>query len=123
MNEWLVLGSAVLLSAAIFLNLITLAKLRKIECLLNNIVPASKSRDVLYEERLNQLSQQFGLSDKEREIARQLYEGKNNYEIAQALSVAENTVKSHNYRLYKKLGVDNRVQAVNLIREEINHRT
>ena len=36
---------------------------------------------------------------------------------AEALSVAENTVTSHNYRLYKKLGVENRVQAVNLIRE------
>ena len=118
MNEWLIFGGAILLISAIFLNLITLVKLRTIESLLNNN-PASQSQDGQYEERINELSRQYGLSDKEREIARQLYKGKNNYEIAEALSVAENTVKSHNYRLYRKLGVENRVQAVNLIREGI----
>ncbi len=96
MNELLVFGGAVLLPVA---------------------------WDSQYEERIREFSRQYGLSDKEREIARQLYNGKNNYEIAEAMSVAENTVKSHNYRLYKKLGVENRVQAVNLIREGINHRT
>ena len=115
MNELLVFGGAVLLSIAISLNLISLVKLKTIENFLNEVIPAQ----VQTEERISEISKQYGLSDKEREIARQLYNGKNNYEIAEAMSVAENTVKSHNYRLYKKLGVENRVQAVNLIREGI----
>lgn len=123
MNELLVFGGAVLLSIAIYLNLISLIKLKTIENFLNEVIPAPQSAQVQTEERISEISKQYGLSDKEREIARQLYNGKNNYEIAEAMSVAENTVKSHNYRLYKKLGVENRVQAVNLIREGINHRT
>ena len=120
MNEWLIFGGAVLLPLAIFLNLTTLIKLRNMEDLLNDM-SALQSQSGRYEERINELSHQYGLSGKEREIVRQLYKGKNNFEIAEALSVAENTVKSHNYRLYKKLGVENRVQAVNLIRDGINH--
>lgn len=119
MNELLVFGGAVLLSIAIYLNLISLIKLKTIENFLNEVIPAPQSAQVQTEERISEISKQYGLSDKEREIARQLYNGKNNYEIAEAMSVAENTVKSHNYRLYKKLGVENRVQAVNLIREGI----
>lgn len=118
MNEWLIFGGAIFLPAAFFLNLITLVKLRTIENLLKNKL-APQSCNGRYEERINELSQKYGLSYKEREIARQLYKGKNNYEIAEALSVAESTVKSHNYRLYRKLGVENRVQAVNLIRDGI----
>lgn len=117
MNEWLIFGGAILLSSAFFLNIVTLFKLRAIENLLNEYSPAPQPEPELLENRINEISREFGLSGKEREIARQLYIGKNNYEIAEALSVAENTVKSHNYRLYKKLGVENRVQAVNLIRE------
>lgn len=106
-----------MLSSAFFLNIITLVKIRTIEGLLNEYSPAAQSEAESMETRIDIISKEFGLSEKERQIARQLYNGKNNYEIAEALSMAENTVKSHNYRLYKKLGVENRVQAVNLIRE------
>lgn len=84
---------------------------------MNEYSPAAQAEAESMETRIDIISKEFGLSEKERQIARQLYNGKNNYEIAEALSVAENTVKSHNYRLYKKLGVENRVQTVNLIRE------
>ena len=40
-------------------------------------------------------------------------------EIADALGLSENTIKTYNFRLYKKLEVESRVQAVNKIREEI----
>ena len=60
----------------------------------------------------------YGLSAREKEIARLLYEGKNNNEIADTLFVSINTVKVHASNLYKKLGVGNRVQAIKVMRGE-----
>ena len=76
----------------------------------------NKTVQGIKDERINFLAQHYGLSPREISIVKQLYEGKNNCEIASALNLAENTVKSHNYRIYKKLGAENRVQAINIIR-------
>ncbi len=61
---------------------------------------------------------EFGLSDREVEIARLLCKGKNNNDIASDLFVSPNTVKVHTSNLYRKLGVKNRVQAVQVLRGE-----
>ena len=78
-----------------------------------------KERDVLTDEKLSTLGKMFELTDREMTMIRYLYEGKNNAEIADALGLSENTIKTYNFRLYKKLEVESRVQAVNKIREEI----
>lgn len=52
------------------------------------------------------------LTDSERKILLQLAEGKSNTDIANFLFLSHNTVKTHIYNLYRKLGVSNRVQAV-----------
>jgi transcriptional regulator EpsA len=52
------------------------------------------------------------LSAREREILAYLHEGKSNAQIAQELTISPMTVKNHAQNIYKKLRVQNRVQAV-----------
>lgn len=52
------------------------------------------------------------LTDREWEILLALSHGKRNREIAEALFVSENTVKTHLLNLYAKLNATNRTQAV-----------
>ncbi|SDT42165.1 response regulator transcription factor [Actinoplanes derwentensis] len=55
-----------------------------------------------------------GLSGREREILILLAQGLSNAEIARQLFVSEGTVKTHVYRIFTKLGCENRVQAAML---------
>ena len=57
------------------------------------------------------------LTERELDALRLLVTGQSNREIARALYVEVNTVKTHLKRLYAKLGVHNRVQAVRRARE------
>lgn len=57
------------------------------------------------------------LSEREREVLRLLAAGLHNPEIARMLTVSENTVKAHVKHIYRKLGVNDRVQAANRARE------
>ncbi|MFD7089015.1 response regulator [Streptomyces sp. NPDC059896] len=52
------------------------------------------------------------LTERERDILRQLALGLGNREIARALFISETTVKTHLGRIYGKLGVDTRAAAV-----------
>jgi NarL family two-component system response regulator LiaR len=54
----------------------------------------------------------LGLTPRELEILEQIAAGKSTREIADALFVSENTVKTHASRVYDKLGVSRRTQAV-----------
>jgi ATP/maltotriose-dependent transcriptional regulator MalT len=57
------------------------------------------------------------LSEREQEVLRLLAAGMRNNEIASALVVSTNTVKAHIKQIYRKLGVNDRVQAVNAARQ------
>jgi LuxR family maltose regulon positive regulatory protein len=57
------------------------------------------------------------LTERERDVLRLLAAGSSNPEIARALYVEVNTVKTHAKSLYGKLGVHSRVQAVRRARE------
>ena len=70
------------------------------------------------EERILRLGTDYRLSERELEIAQLLCRGKNNNDIAAQLFLSPNTVKVHTSNLYKKLGVKNRVQAVQVLRGE-----
>ena len=52
------------------------------------------------------------LTPKERELLQLLGEGKTNQEIADALDLRLSTIKTLSHRLFIKLGVKNRLQAV-----------
>jgi len=62
--------------------------------------------------RLNTLMQTYGFSDREMSIIQLICDGKLNKEIADQLGLAENTIKSHIFNIYKKLNVKNRVELV-----------
>jgi len=57
-------------------------------------------------------------TDREREVAVLLAGGRSNAEIGQELYMALATVKANVTRIYTKLGVDNRVSAAMIIRDE-----
>jgi DNA-binding NarL/FixJ family response regulator len=57
------------------------------------------------------------LTARERAVLEQLAQGRSNRQIAQTLFIGEATVKTHLSRIYQKLEVENRVQAVGRARE------
>jgi DNA-binding NarL/FixJ family response regulator len=58
------------------------------------------------------------LTDREMEVLQLLATGASNREIAEALVIAENTVKNHVRSILTKLGVENRRQAARLARAQ-----
>jgi DNA-binding CsgD family transcriptional regulator len=59
----------------------------------------------------------LGISNRELEVLELLAAGRSNKEIAGKLSVSPNTVKTHVARLYEKLEVSRRTQAILRARE------
>jgi DNA-binding NarL/FixJ family response regulator len=57
----------------------------------------------------------FDLSKRERQVAEKIAEGMTNARIATVLDIKEVTVKQHASAIYKKLGVNNRTQALRLL--------
>ncbi|CAM4315348.1 response regulator transcription factor [Vibrio agarivorans] len=60
------------------------------------------------------------LTRREKQILERLVQGQSNIEIADDLFVAESTVKTHIYKLYKKLGVRRRSEAVSFV-SQLHH--
>ncbi len=52
------------------------------------------------------------LSNREREVLRLIVEGMSSKEVADSLFCSKRTVDSHLNRIYEKLDVNNRVQAI-----------
>lgn len=63
-------------------------------------------------------SEKFGLTKRETGVLRELLAGKNNDEICSQLIISTNTLKKHILNIYRKLGINNRVQMFKLIQEE-----
>jgi DNA-binding NarL/FixJ family response regulator len=60
---------------------------------------------------------QLGITPREHEILLLIAQGLSNKEIGEKLFVSENTVKTHSYRLFDKLNVSRRIQAVQKARD------
>jgi len=75
-------------------------------------IPGSKTFS-LNEERVREL----GVTRRELEILELIAKGMSNREIADALFVSENTVKTHSSRLFDKLSAKRRTQAVQIAKD------
>ena len=72
------------------------------------VVVREREPFVLNEAKLKEL----GITPREHEILGLIAEGLSNREIADKLFVSENTVKTHSSRLFDKMDVSRRVQAI-----------
>ena len=59
-----------------------------------------------------QILSNLGISKREFEVLALLGKGMSNQEIADALFISQNTVKTHASRLFEKLAVKNRTHAI-----------
>ncbi len=79
-------------------------------------------RKTLRDSFLHRGRDEVSLTRREQEILRCLGSGLSNKEIANKLSITEQTVKSHCNHLYKKFGVKNRLQlALYTSQSEVDH--
>jgi LuxR family transcriptional regulator of csgAB operon len=62
--------------------------------------------------------QRTDLTRREREVLQMLATGMPNRDIAVRLCISPHTVKTHIYKLYKKINVTNRYQAVHRLLEQ-----
>ena len=101
-------GLIALLFAVVGIRLgLTLTKTREVTVIKEVSVPAPTE----FVRNAQQVSA-LAITPRELEILDQIAAGKSTREIAETLFVSENTVKTHASRLYDKLGVNRRTQAV-----------
>jgi DNA-binding CsgD family transcriptional regulator len=67
------------------------------------------------EGRLPAYCRKYDISSREQEILRLLIEGRTNREIADALFISTNTVKTHVQNIYRKTGVTNRIRLIHTV--------
>lgn len=63
------------------------------------------------------LKHRFRISNREAMVIQQLLSGQTNQEISEVMHISERTVKSHITNIFNKLGVDNRVQLLMLLKD------
>ncbi len=100
-------GIAVLFTA---LGIWLALKLSKPKIVEKEIYITTNSGFVLNEQELTKL----GLSSRELEVLQLMAVGKSNQEIADQLYLSLNTIKTHSSRLFEKLDVKRRTQAIEL---------
>ncbi|MCP4149424.1 MAG: helix-turn-helix transcriptional regulator [bacterium] len=65
-------------------------------------------------ERALKLISKFKISKREREVIQLILKGMSNKDIENELFISIKTVKCHIYNIYRKVGVKNRLQLINL---------
>ena len=96
------------------LNLVSLVKLRGF---VKNIFP-QETGPVGTNVSIEHLFQKYKLTEREQQVVRLICSGKSSRDIENELFLSPHTIKEYIYRIYRKTGVKNRVQMVNLFREQ-----
>lgn len=69
-------------------------------------------------ERITEVCEQYKLTQREKELIELIYSGKTNKEIAETLFLAESTVKTHIYNIFRKMEVKNRIEVICIINDD-----
>lgn len=67
------------------------------------------------EEKIQRLTERYGITPREVEVIRKICEGKTNRQIASELYISLQTVKDHTHRIYSKVGINSRMKLVQLL--------
>ncbi len=71
----------------------------------------SSKNDVVSEKKINKSTNDYNLTQREKQVLKLIREGHNNSEIAEKLYVSVNTAKVHVSSIMQKLGVEDRTKA------------
>jgi PAS domain S-box-containing protein len=93
----------------------TLLELDKDAALLNARFLSSDEMGSIHEAKLAHVSQRGGLTSRETEVFRYLFQGRAVEDIAQGLGISARTVKYHQANLLQKLGAESRADLVRLL--------
>lgn len=83
------------------------------------LLPSIMNRLISYGSQITQSSESQlldSLSQREKDVAKEIQEGKSNKEIATSLGITERTVKAHLSHIYEKLDVHDRLALAMLLR-------
>lgn len=64
------------------------------------------------------IAERYGLSKREEEILVLLLQGRSNRQIEEELFISLRTVEGHVYKIYRKMGVKNRLQLIHLLHDQ-----
>lgn len=81
----------------------------------NGLIAILRGETIISEGIINERKLSAGyanLTQREHEVLLSLLSGNSNDEIAEKLFVSERTIRTHLYRIYKKIGVSTRIQAI-----------
>jgi len=67
------------------------------------------------EASIEKLVTKYRITKRERQIVNQICQGKTNQQIADELFISLQTVKDHTHRIYSKIGINSRMQLVQLV--------
>jgi len=104
-----------LLFKSVLFYAINLVSLVRLKAFVKSVFPQETSpvgTSVLMEH----LFEKYKLTQREQQVARLICSGKSSRDIENELYLSPHTIKEYIYRIYKKTGVKNRVQLVNLFR-------
>lgn len=69
-------------------------------------------------ENLEKVFKKHNITQREQEIITMILDGANNKDIEKKLYISSSTVRNHIYNIYQKLGIQNRIELVNLIKKQ-----
>jgi len=69
-------------------------------------------------ENLEKVFKKYNITQREQEIIIMILDGANNKEIETKLYISSSTVRNHIYNIYQKLGIQNRIGLINLIKKQ-----
>lgn len=80
----------------------------------------NKKDEVKVEDKREQFFEKFNITSREKEIILLLMKGYSYNQLAEELVISLTTVKTHVHNIYRKAGVKNKIQLLNLINGEEN---
>jgi len=71
-------------------------------------------KEIMGFEHFNKL---YKITNREKEVVQYMITGRTNKEIAEIIKTAERTVKSHITNIYNKIGIDNKIELINILKD------
>ncbi|WMJ89028.1 LuxR C-terminal-related transcriptional regulator [Anaerocolumna sp. MB42-C2] len=73
-----------------------------------------------HSEQMEEIFKNFNITNREREVINLLIEGHSYKSIGDKLVISLPTVKTHIYNIYKKLGIKNKIELINILQNNID---